>query len=169
MSGPEPAAATLGGVAGHDATRRVARDLQQVVRSSVADATEILWMQRRFQRIAVRAGAARTGSWMQRTVEVRVMENGKLGQHRLGSADPGEIAAAARRALAHARGENLPGAPLMHQPESVPRVEAFDRRLARLAPAEAEDLLDRRCGADGAAILEWSDGRCCWSTPRDWS
>ncbi len=102
---------------------------------------------------------AQTGSWRERTVEVRVHQAGRLGQHRLGMASWSEVANAVRHAAANATTNSNASAPFLSQPPRLAKPLGFDRKLSRLSVQDGVRFLKTFCRDDEAVIAEWYDGQ----------
>jgi predicted Zn-dependent protease len=142
-------------------TRQVTSRLDAGVRNSVADETEITWIESRRSRVAVGLETAETYRVRERTVQVRVVESGRVGSYRTGDTQLGEMDHAVRMALGHARvAPRSQPPPLPGEEQPLPqRLPMHDRALAHLDPAGARRWLHDQCGEDDAATLEWTEGQ----------
>jgi len=134
--------------------------LDEVVLSSPADGTEVVWIERRTNRIGHRLRQPDEPSVVDRCVVVRVVEGRRVGTYRTGSSDVGELRAAVRQAIAASRAAKAAAAPLLLPGTSEPeprRLEMADPAVQRLAREDASGLLERSCGRD-IALLRWLDG-----------
>ncbi|HVS15596.1 MAG TPA: metallopeptidase TldD-related protein [Thermoanaerobaculia bacterium] len=131
------------------------------VRNSVADETEIIWIEHRRSRVAIGLEAAEAYRVRERTVQVRVVERGRVGCYRTGDTQLGEMDHAVRMALGHARvAPRTQPPPLPGEEQSLPkRRPMHDRALARLDPEGARRWLRGQCEDQDAAILEWTEGQ----------
>ena len=139
--------------------RRVRDLLDEVIDTSVADETEVVWFERRH-------GESHTGGESRRenprlTILIRVVEGGRLGWHRTEVADLGMLQNGVRHALAVATAQ-----PKVRQTPVFPSyaddinfdVPLIDRTIAALDASRASKLLDGWCaGCDGR--LHWSETR----------
>ncbi len=136
--------------------------LDEALGRSVADETELVWIE------ALRGEATLGGSRFDgrrarhRTLMCRVLDHGRVGSHRTGFVEPGEIDDAMRQALAQSRvHEPLPGLP--HIPADDTPLPDLDElvceRTAGLSREEAEEWL--RAGLRGRERLrlEWTTAR----------
>lgn len=142
-------------------TRQVTSRLDAGVRSSVADETEISWMEIRRSRAAVGLDAVESFRVRERTVQVRVVEGGRVGLYRTGDTQLGEMDHAVRMALGHSRvapRRQPPPLPGEEQP-LPPRLPIHDRAAAHLDPEKARRWLQAYAGEDEAAVLEWAEGQ----------
>jgi predicted Zn-dependent protease len=133
--------------------------LREAVALSPADETAISWLETRRSSAGSRGG--HRGPVVERTLQVRVIEAGRLGVFRPASADAAELAAAVRQAVAQARGGELLPSGLHLTPEDASPLEdapvIFDDELAALAAERAQRQL-RELARDGeAARLAWSE------------
>jgi predicted Zn-dependent protease len=134
--------------------------LEAVLAASPADETELVWLERRRGRAALRAAKGEESVRFDRTVLVRVEERGRVGTYRTVWGTEAELGSAIRQALAQAKLHSpLPGMP--HLPGDAtpiatpaihdPEVEALDGQRARR-------LLQPLARAGEAARLEWCSG-----------
>jgi predicted Zn-dependent protease len=127
----------------------------------VADETEITWMEIRRSRASVGLDAAQSFRVRERTVQVRVVESGRVGLFRTGDTQLGEMDHAVRMALGHARvspRRQLPPLPGEEQP-MPPRLPIHDRAAAHLDPEKARRWLRSHLREDEAASLDWAEGQ----------
>ena len=149
--------------------------LAEALSLSTADETELAWVETAGDGVLARSLAEPEpgpglGVGAGRTVVVRVREGRRCGSFRTGSAEPGEIAAGIRQAVAASRalpGDAPPAAPpppfSARTPEgpSAGRAQArppeplWDPEIAALEPARARSLLAEATGAGELASLEW--------------
>ncbi len=142
-----------------DATGQIDRNIRSVIEGSVADATEILWLDRHHLRAGLNVPVTGTEARRQQTVEIRVHSGGRLGEFRTGRTSWSELDQAVRLAMASAAARSPGTTPFLEQPDAVPRVSGFDRRLARLEAKDVVALLAPYCRDDEAALLDWTDGQ----------
>ncbi len=93
---------------------------------------------------------------------MRVIDHGRVGSHRTGTAEPGELESAVRLAVAQSRSrEPLPG--LRHIPaDETPLVvpgQLYDRRLTRLGRRRSAELLGGLRRRRERLELTWHDAR----------
>lgn len=139
--------------------RRVRDLLDEVIDTSVADETEIVWFERRH-------GEARTGGASRRenprlTLLIRVVEGGRLGWHRTEVAELGMLQNGIRHALAVATAQpkvrQVPVFPSYADPIDFD-IPLLDRSIASLDAKGGARLLDGWCaGCEGK--LHWSETR----------
>ena len=116
----------------------IATRFERALAASPADETELVWTAVRTQSTNASGKARDIEDNTQMTLGVRVRERGRVGTHRAGNAEPGDIENAIRAALGQARGhEPLPGLP--HLPSSangIPSLPegAFDSELPEVGP-----------------------------------
>lgn len=139
----------------------IAERLERVLADSPADETEATWLEIERGGAESRGGPAEVTLHRERTVNLRVIDRGRMGSHRTGVGEPGDLANAVRQAIAQSR-VNQPLRGLPHLPNnegptlapelSCPEIESLDRR-------RAQDLLKSwRRGRESLA-LEWTSGR----------
>lgn len=155
----------------------IASRLADALATSTADETELAWVETTADGVAARSLAEpepRPGDGVGRTVLVRVREGRRRGAFRTGSADPDEIAAGIRQAVAASRaapGDGPAAEPPPALPEPAPEAPKgrrapgpdraaegaplWDPEVAGLEPAEARALLAEATGAGELASLEW--------------
>lgn len=140
---------------------RIREIVDAALASSTADETEIAWVEHRSRRAEVGPGASQE-SRFERTVEVRVVDRGRLGSHRTEAESIAELEKAVRYAQAASRGcEALAG--LQHLPvdggEAPEPPGLSDGRLVDLGRKEAAAILSALAGPRERAALSWRDGR----------
>lgn len=150
----------------------VAERLTEAIAGSVADETEIAWIESSTRTASVgreRRGegtAAGEGAW--RSVVVRAREGRRRGFFRTGSPDPREIAAGIRQALAVSRSvEPAPEAVPEGAGGAEPEVAApalWDPEVAELGATLARELLTPLVARTERARLEWSVVRVAVAT-----
>ncbi|MEO8505231.1 MAG: metallopeptidase TldD-related protein [Acidobacteriota bacterium] len=140
----------------------IATRFERALAASPADETELVWTAVRTQSTNASGKARDIEDNIQTTLGVRVRERGRVGTHRAGNAEPGDIENAIRAALGQARGhEPLPGLP--HLPNSASGIPplsdgAFDPELAKLVPADAVTKLRRWVDRSELGQLRWQTG-----------
>ncbi len=158
----------------------MAERLSKALATSVADETEIAWIETSTRTAS--AGRERSeggegtieGAW--RSVMVRVREGRRRGSFRTGTAEPGEIASGIRQALAASRAA-APAPEPEQDPEPEPEPDEgeapiagdptpllWDPEVARLDTALARELLAQRVGGTERARLDWSLTRVAVAT-----
>ncbi len=139
--------------------RKVATRIERAIKGSVADETEVVFVEKVSSRTGLRADLV---PQTQHTagIETRVHVSGRRGFFRSGDWDRGEVSRCIRMALAAARSE-----PPSHPPEmpattdADPIPELFDSELAHLTEAQGCRLMRDLLDPDEAAILEWHSGQ----------
>ncbi len=150
--------------------------LSEVLFTSVADETELAWIESSTRTASAgrerpdeEAGAAE-GAW--RSVLVRAREGRRRGFFRTGSADPGELAAGIRQALAVSRALEPTLEPALEPasegdgdggPEG-PVPALWDPDVAELGAALAREVLTPLVAKTERARLEWSLTRVAVAT-----
>ncbi|MDX1503560.1 MAG: metallopeptidase TldD-related protein [Thermoanaerobaculia bacterium] len=140
----------------------ISRLLEHAVDSSPADETELVWLEVQRGRLAGEAARLEAPRRLvDRTVLVRVIDRGRVGLHRLGAAELGEIQNGIRSAIAQSRGREpvagLPHLPLPEEGEDRAAEGLRDPELARLASRHAKGRIAGLLAADERARLEWAD------------
>lgn len=134
----------------------------RVLATSVADETEVVWLERRRGRASSRDDEPPLLENPRLTVLVRVVEGGRQGWYRTDTPDPSLLESGVRQALAMAKvGEKLKRRPVLPTDGEEFRASRrlLDREISRLEPKAAEELLGALCGDDETARLAWTDTR----------
>lgn len=135
--------------------------LERVLRDSPSDETEATWLELLRGSAESRGERAEVAVRRQRTVTLRVIDRGRMGSHRTGAGEPGDLADAVRQAVAQSRvNRPLPGLP--HLPhDETPAAEGPDLRCPEIATLDRRRVQDwlkgLRCGRERLA-LEWTSG-----------
>ncbi len=135
--------------------------LDRVLAASPADETELVWIERRHGRAALRTAKGEEAVRFDGTVLVRVEERGRVGTQRVAWGTQSELEGAVRQALAQAKIRSpLPGMP--HLPSDATAVAAapaiFDPAVAALDGPAARRLLQPLAHPAEAARLAWCSG-----------
>jgi PmbA protein len=140
--------------------------LEQALKTSPADETELVWLANVTASASARAAEGeprQSGELL-----VRIQERGRVGTHRSGTCELPDIAAAIRQALAQAR-VHAPLAGLPHLPaadSALAPPAISDPAIVALTPTAARDLA-RRTGERGeAARLSWTIGQAVVANSR---
>ena len=138
----------------------IATLFDHVLEASPADETELVWFERRHG-VLNEDGSGRIED-PKRTVIVRVVEGARLGWHRTGVTDPGELAIGVRQAMAVAKVQP----PSKSRPLFPTRVEStdddlvlWDASLSSLDLDGARSLLADHLADDERARLHWAEVR----------
>ncbi len=151
----------------------MAERLAQAMASSVADETEIAWIESVTKTASAGNGRADeeddSGAGVRRSVLVRTREGRRRGFFRTGSADPGELAAGIRQATAVSRAAGSPPDPVPEAGGDDPSTAGatpplWDEAVAGLGAAMARELLAPRIAKTERARLEWSLTRVAVAT-----
>lgn len=137
--------------------------LEEALKESPADETEIVWLEirrggssnRRGERPLLRPAH-------ERTVLVRVHQHSRPGSHRTGGGEVGDIENAIRLALAQSHlHPPIPGLPhLPHDTSEITRsTPLFDPEIEALDADRAHRLLTGWARSNETAILDWTVGR----------
>ncbi len=139
----------------------IAERLERVLRDSPADETEATWLELERGSAESRGGPVEAAVHRQRTVTLRVIDHGRMGSHRTGAGEPGDLANAVRQAVAQSRvNQPLRGLPHLPHDDSAtsalellcPEIEALDRR-------RAQDWLKGLRRGRETLTLQWTTGR----------
>jgi PmbA protein len=136
--------------------------LETVLRNSPADETEIVWLEKRRGTSRKRDRQIDTRVHHERTIMVRVIDRRRVGSHRTGFGEIGELENSIRSAIAQSRSRKpLPG--LLHLPaDEMPLaelVDLWDPEIAKLDPKRAESLLQPWAEQRGTLDLQWTVAR----------
>jgi predicted Zn-dependent protease len=137
--------------------------LELILERSPADETELVWLEANRHRATSRGRKVEIHGLPECTVQVRVLDRGRVGSHRTGSGQISDLENAVRMAIAQSRSrEPLPGLP--HVPADDTPVAAmeddlFDPEIAGLAGDRAGELLSKARRRRERLTLEWSDAR----------
>jgi predicted Zn-dependent protease len=138
----------------------IADRLERLIRDSPADETEVVWLE------ATRGFARRQRSRIdahmgpERTVLIRVLDRGRVGSFRTGSAEPGELASGIRAAIAQSRvREPLVGLPHLPADDSplAPTGPLHDPEIAALDPASARAILQHIPVRQENVQIHWTE------------
>ena len=115
------------------------------MKRSPADETEIVWIEKETQRILKSNKQIEREPRRERTILIRVIDRKRVGSHRTGIADHGELDSAVRAAIAQSRSrEPLPG--LLHfsaddTPLPTDRHSLWDPRIETFGERELEKVM----------------------------
>lgn len=140
----------------------IADRAEQVLSASVADETELVWLEVRRGRAQNRRKRVDHRRRTERTILVRVLDRRRVGSHRLGAAEIGELDGAVRLAIAQSRSrEPLPG--MLHLPADETPVatglKVCDAAIAELDQQRLDELYRPWLGQRGTVTLEWAEAR----------
>ncbi len=151
----------------------MAERLAEALATSVADETEMAWLESSTRTVS--AGRERPGeepgvgdgAW--RSVLVRVREGRRRGFFHTGSADPGELAAGIRQALAVSRSvapspDPVPAAEAAGGPRAAAPPPLWDEEVAELGTAFGREILAPLVAKTETARLEWNLTRVAVAT-----
>ncbi|MDH3746159.1 MAG: metallopeptidase TldD-related protein [Acidobacteriota bacterium] len=99
----------------------------------------------------------------ERAILVRVIDRGRVGSHRTGNGDKGDLAAAIRQATAQSRARD-PLAGLHHLPADDSPLDGpidglYDEEIGRMGSGRAKSLLDSLPAKQETLYMSWSEGR----------
>lgn len=146
--------------------------LEKVLSYSVADETELLWIETRRGEVTSgrrrEPGAKESPLITRRAVTVRVKEGPRLGRYTTEDGDAAELASAVRVALAHAHVTHAEAGPWQPPPvETLPKIAGYhDPELAALEPNEAATHLERGLQKGETCHLTWSTLRVAFLSSR---
>jgi len=151
--------------------------LREAVALSPADETAISMVEARRLVAGLRGGGQRsqveTRSRLEGTVQVRVIEAGRLGVYRADGATPSDLASAIRQAMAQARGAEPLSPELRLTPEDASPVEEgpplFDDEIAALTAEEGQRRVRELAAEREQARLSWSESALTVVTSRGFS
>ncbi len=155
--------------------RQLWEGLERRVANSVADATELVWVERDQHSACIGpasvensagrdcAGEDRPGGTTSQSLLVRVIEAGRVGRYQSGQGDFGEVANAIRLAIANSRAQPAAAYPvhLLEAQARLPKqhIALHDPSLSQLDVAGARRWLEREARPGEEAILRWSEDR----------
>ncbi len=126
--------------------KRITATLEGALGGSPADETELVWLEARHARASWDGGKPQITRRHERAVQVRVIDRGRVGSHRTGAIETGDLDNAVRAAVAQSRTrEPLPGLP------HLPANEGSLPRLPRLSDPAVSRL-------DVGGIEQWGRG-----------
>ncbi len=153
---------------------RAVSTFEQVLESSTADETELVWFQRRHRSVRHGddaptglmhpeggSGDSLFGDYPRLTVLIRVVEGGRIGWHRTDSDHAPYLQNGLRQALALAKVQDqLKTVPLLPTQieENEPELPLFDPAIAGMDHKAARARLGKWCG-DDPGFLHWSETR----------
>lgn len=133
--------------------------IETVLLHSPADETEIVWLEMRRGKSGKRNRQIESRLSRERTIMVRVIDRRRVGSHRTGFGEIGELENSIRMAIAQSRSrEPLRG--LLHLPADetpTPKIEGlWDPQIAQLDPKRAERLIQPWAKSRGTLDLQWT-------------
>ena len=138
------------------------RCLEKVLSTSVADETEIVWLERRCGRASSREEDSPSLEKPRLSVLVRVVEAGRQGWFRTDTPDPNLLEGGVRQALAMSKVSHKfkrrPILPTDDDEFRAPR-RLLDPEISRLSPVAAQQRLSDLCEEDEKTRLTWTDTR----------
>lgn len=136
--------------------------LDTVLAASVADETEIVWLERRTGRASSRQDEAGFYESPRLSVLVRVIEAGRPGWFRTDTPDPNQLESGVRQALAMAKVQPaLKRRPILPTDDDEYRASRrlLDQEISRLSLEDARAMLAELAGDGDEARLTWTDTR----------
>jgi predicted Zn-dependent protease len=140
----------------------IARRIEAVIEASPADETEVLWLEAAHHQTTGRGRRFSTNHRLEKTVSIRVLDRGRVGSHRTGSTESGDLSVALRAAIAQSRVRDpLPGLPHLPTDTSdlIIPAEIYDDSIAGLSEQESVSILKRLIRKRESMTLEWADHR----------
>lgn len=134
---------------------------ERVLNVSVADETELVWLERRRAVVNLTEGPDAVEK-PRLSVLVRVVDGGRQGWYRTDTADSNLLESGVRQALALSKAQKrFEKRPILPTDEGEMRApqELYDRDVGRLLPGEAQSMLRDLCGEGENAQLAWSEAR----------
>lgn len=140
----------------------IGQRIDAVIEASPADETEVLWQEVAHHRTTSEGSGFFGQHRLERIVLIRVLDRGRVGSHRTGSTDPGDLMLALRAAIAQSRvREPLQGLPHLPADTSdliIPE-QVYDGSIADLSESAANSLLKKQLAGQETMTLEWADHR----------
>lgn len=136
--------------------------METALSHSPADETELVWLEVNHGTASNRGQRIDARSLPERTVLVRVIDRGRVGSHRTGASEPGEIDTAVRMAIAQSRSRDpLPGLPHLPADDTpLPKTsDLYDPELAALDADGARALLAKLRRRRETVWLHWAEAR----------
>lgn len=140
----------------------ISERLDRALEHSPADETELVWIEARRGKATSRGPRVEARTVRHRTLTARVLDRGRVGSHRTGFGDGGEIVDAIRQAIAQSRVHApLPGLPHIPaddtpiaSPEPLPCPE-----IIQLSRPRARSLLEKQRRQREALTFDWTVAR----------
>lgn len=133
--------------------------LEGVLKRSTADETELVWLETERGEARNRQKRAEIRPHFERTILVRVIDRRRVGSHRTGTCDSGELDTAVRAAIAQSRSrEPLPGLPHLpaeNEPTKV-RGTLWDSQIADLDANRVREMYKPWLGRRGTIRFDWT-------------
>jgi predicted Zn-dependent protease len=140
----------------------ISERLERALEHSPADETELVWIEARQGEAVTRGQRVNAGTARHRTVMARVLDRGRVGSHRTGFGDGGEIADAIRQAIAQSR-VNAPLQGLPHLPADETDIGGIEPlhcpEIAELSKSGARSLLTKLRRQRETLSLDWTSAR----------
>jgi predicted Zn-dependent protease len=140
----------------------ISERLERALVHSPADETELVWIESRSGLAKSRGARVDAQTARHRTVMARVLDRGRIGSHRTGFADDGEIEDAIRQAMAHSR-VNQPLVGLPHLPADDGKTFETGTlscpSIAALSSRDIQLMLETLRRSREAQTFEWTLAR----------
>lgn len=144
---------------------QVLQTFERVLEVSIADETELVWLERRYGAVSQPAAdGPGDGDFLENprlTVLVRVVESGRQGWYRTETPDPHLLESGVRQALALSKvQEEAKRRPVLPRPRDLVMPEdLFDPEISDLDLPTARQHLERWCEGGLQGRLSWSETR----------
>ena len=140
----------------------IAERIESTLRDSPADETEIVWLEALQGRARAHRSKIDTRVAPQRTILVRVLDRGRVGSYRLGTAAPNALADGVRNAVAQSR-VRQPLNGLTHLPadngDFQTPVSLHDSAIAELGKRKVDNLLKGLALKRENGHFHWTEAR----------
>jgi len=142
---------------------QIVQRIDKTIKSSPADETEIVWIERLSSRVVGRDRQLQEDDLNDRTILIRVVDRKRVGSHRTSTSNPAELDGAVRAAIAQSRSRQpLPG--LLHfsaddSPLKCERRRLWDPQIAELDHRQVAAMFEPWLAHRGTTCLEWTQAR----------
>jgi PmbA protein len=134
--------------------------LEEALKNSPADETELVWIESSHQTDSTRKKPEEARAIQQTTLSVRVLERGRLGAFRSGPVGRAGLAQGIREAIAQSRTrDTLQGLPHLPAGDAAPISTdgLFDPAIVNITEQSARELLQQHLGSRESAVLSWGE------------
>lgn len=151
-----------------DAIDRQLDALEVALRNSPADETELVWIETHHDGVSS-GRSRRSRSEASSILMVRVIEGGRLGGYRTGTAGRGDLEQGIRQAIAHSRTQS-PVTGLPHLPADTTQLRGtlplHDPQIAALTAEAGRELLQDHLHSKTHAQLDWVEAHVAVANSR---
>lgn len=140
----------------------IAENLERALQASPADETEVVWLEVRRGTAQNQRRRIESRIHHERTILIRVIDRGRVGSHRTGGFEGGELDAGIRQAIAQSRSRDpLPGLPHIPADNSPLVIQGtlWDPAIEHLDNEGAERLFGSWLPRQGTCTMRWSAAR----------